>query len=323
MSVRNEAASIARKIDNLLATEFPLDGLQLIIVSDGSSDSTEQLLQRYSDKVTVVASHESVGKAAALMLGLSKADGEIVVFTDARQTLATDAIPHLVACFADATVGCVSGELMIGDSDTGITKGLGLYWRLEKFIRQLESQTGSVVGATGAIYAARRNLIPVLTAGTILDDVAIPMGIAKQGYRVLFEPNAKAWDNFSEDAHEFRRKVRTLSGNYQLVQNAPWVLTPSNPLLFRFISHKLLRLLVPFLLIVMLLTSAFLPGTFYRAAFVLQLAVYALAAVALLRPRINPLRRLTDVAYAFVSLNAAALVAFFYFVSGKKGVWAR
>jgi cellulose synthase/poly-beta-1,6-N-acetylglucosamine synthase-like glycosyltransferase len=323
MSVRNEASNISRKIENLLQSDYPPESLQLVVVSDGSTDETEEILRKYPDRVTTVVSSESVGKAAALMLGLREAEGEVIVFTDARQVLATDAIRQMTSCFGDVSVGCVSGELMIRDSETGNAKGLGMYWRLEKFIRELESRTGSVVGATGAIYSARRTLIPQLDAGTILDDVAIPMGIARQGYRVIFEPNAKAWDTFSEDGHEFRRKVRTLCGNYQLTQFAPWLIGPKNPLLFRFISHKLLRLLVPFLLIITLATSAMLQGSLYRMALAAQLGVLLLAGIALLKPRFNPLQRLTDVSFAFVSLNAAALVAFLYFISGKKGMWVR
>ena len=124
---------------------------------------------------------------------------------------------------------------------------MGLYWRIEKRVRELEAASGSVVGATGALYAVRRELVPEVPAETILDDVFIPMNVARKGLRVGFDPRARAWDTPDLGRErEFRRKVRTLTGNYQLLQLAPWLLRRENPLRFDFISHKLTRLVVPF-----------------------------------------------------------------------------
>jgi biofilm PGA synthesis N-glycosyltransferase PgaC len=163
---------------------------------------------------------------------MSVAQGDIVVFTDARQKIERGAIRLLMENFADPEVGAVSGELMLGDPANGETdRGVGLYWRIEKRVRELESSAGSVVGATGAIYAVRRELVAKVPADTILDDVFIPMNVAKQGFRVLFDERAKAWDAPDLGSQrEFRRKVRTLSGNYQLLQLAPWLLRGENPL---------------------------------------------------------------------------------------------
>jgi biofilm PGA synthesis N-glycosyltransferase PgaC len=210
------------------------------------------------------------GKASALNEGVSKAQNPIIVFTDARQALEPQSLKILVANFADPDVGCVSGELMLRQgADPTSTEGIGTYWKIEKLVRTFESNTGSVVGVTGAFYAARKDLLVPLPPNTILDDVYTPMHVAKAGSRVIFESEARAWDvPVAAAGVEFRRKVRTLTGNYQLLLLAPWMLTPSNPLLWRLISHKLLRLFVPFALLAVLISAAFITGPFYRAALI-------------------------------------------------------
>jgi cellulose synthase/poly-beta-1,6-N-acetylglucosamine synthase-like glycosyltransferase len=200
-----------------------------------------------------------------------------------------------------------------------------LYWRIEKYIRELEAASGSVVGATGALYAVRRGLLTGLPEGTILDDVYIPLQVVRQGRRVVFEPRARAWDSPDLGGGlEFARKVRTLSGNYQLVQLMPWVLSGQNPLLLRFVSHKLLRLVVPFALAAMLISSLWLRAPLYRLALVLQLAFYGLALLALARLlKAGILGRAADAAATFVLLNTAAVIAFANFVVGRKAAWSR
>ena len=188
-------------------------------------------------------------------------------------------------------------------------------------MRKLESASGSVLGVTGAIYAIRRDLYTEIPKGTILDDVFVPMHVARMGKRVVFQPSAIARDKlFSKRGKEFSRKVRTLTGNYQLLRLAPWLLTPANPLLFRFISHKLLRLVSPLFLILMLVASGMSQGLFYQAVFWLQVFFYVLASVGILSP---PARKFKPVAIAetFVMLNAAAALAFYNFVTGRNKVW--
>jgi cellulose synthase/poly-beta-1,6-N-acetylglucosamine synthase-like glycosyltransferase len=196
-----------------------------------------------------------------------------------------------------------------------------MYWKIEKATRKLESATGSVVGVTGAIYAIRRDLYREIPQGTILDDVFVPMNVARMGKRVVFQPSAIARDRlFIEKGKEFSRKVRTLTGNYQLLRLAPWLLSPSNPLLFRFISHKLLRLLVPLLLLLMLMASAIATGPFYRAIFWLQVLFYVLAAFGTFSPAAKKFKPI-GIASTFVMLNAAAALAFYNFAAGRKKVW--
>ncbi len=150
------------------------------------------------------------------------------------------------------------------------------------------------------------------------------MQVAKQGKRVVFEPRARAWDSADLGTErEFARKVRTLSGNYQLLQLAPWLLSTGNPLRFEFVSHKLLRLVMPFALVLALVTSAFVPLPVYRAMWLMQVAFYAMSLLALLRLKLGVVARAANPALTFVVLNTAAVVAFANFISGRKAVWAR
>ncbi len=332
MVVRNEEATLPRKLSNLAALNYPPERLEFVVVSDGSSDRTAEILADTAKdaRFHILASPKAKGKACRLNEALAAAKGEIAVFMDARQEIEQDAVRLLLENFTDPTVGCVSGELMLGDAASGeAEKRMGIYWRMEKKIRSLESASGSVVGATGALYAARCSLLAPIPAETILDDVLLPLQVARQGARVIFDGRARAWDDPDLGAErEFRRKVRTLTGNYQLLQIAPWVLSGANPLRFRFVSHKLLRLVVPFALAVLLVTSAAIPAPLYRAAFALQLALYALSLFALSnhalsnQPR-GVLRRVANAALALIVLNTAAVVAFANFVTGRKEVWIR
>ena len=326
MIVRNEEGVLARKLQNLLSLDYP--EYEVVVVSDGSTDDTESIMREYQRdrRLQVLLKQLSQGKASGLNEALSCVRGEIVVFTDARQAIEPGAVRFLVENFADPEVGCVSGELMLGDVKSGETsQGLGLYWRIEKQIRVLEAASGSMIGATGAIYAIRRSLLTVLPEGTILDDVYLPMEVVRQGKRVVFEDRARAWDspNLGTD-REFNRKVRTLSGNYQLVQLAPWLLTRSNPVRFEFISHKMMRLIVPFALAALLFASMFLTSPFYRIVLILQFVFYAMSALALSRTlKGGILARLADASGTFVLLNGAAVVALANFVFGRRAVWTR
>ena len=333
MVVRNEEAVIARKLENLLMLDYPRAKLDLVVVSDGSSDRTPAILadsardSRVRTRLRTLIKPASEGKAAGLNDAIKLATGDVLLFTDARQQIESNALRLLIENFADPDVGAASGELMLGDPTSGETgKGMGLYWRVEKKIRELESASGSVVGATGAIYCARRTLLDgsLLPESTILDDVLLPMQIVRKGSRVIFDARARAWDSPDlGEGREFSRKVRTLSGNYQLLQLAPWLLSSQNAIRFEFITHKLSRLAVPFALLALLIASIFLPQPFYRAALGAQLAFYALSLAALAGVKIGPLSRIADPARTFVVLNSAAMVAFINFVTGRKAIWVR
>jgi len=324
IAARNEEQSLPGKLENLYALQYPEDRLQIVIVSDGSTDDTNKILFAHKTFVTPVLIGSGSGKAYALNEGVKHATGDVLVFFDSRQTVAPQSIKNLLRSFADPTIGAVSGELILQSMNgTEGSDGLGIYWKLEKFVRRMESATGSVVGVTGAIYAIRRDLYTPMPPGTILDDVFIPMNVVLKGKRVIFDPSAVAKDRiFSERGKEFSRKVRTLTGNYQLLRFAPWLLTPRNPLLFRFICHKLLRLVVPLLLFAMLITSAFAQGSLYREVFWAQISMYALAILGWILP-VTKKSRLVSIPNTFLILNIAAVLAFCNFVVGRQRVWVK
>jgi biofilm PGA synthesis N-glycosyltransferase PgaC len=325
--VRNEDQVLEDKLRNLLELDYPVDRCQIVVVSDGSTDCTEAILHNYrsDSRLYTVLNQLARGKALSLNDGIMAAHGEVVVFTDARQKIELGAIRALCQNFVDPDVGCVSGELMMGDEATGESHhGTGVYWQIEKRVRELEAASGSVVGATGALYAIRRELLTTLPSGTILDDVYLPMQVVRQGKRVVFDARARAWDSSDlGTSREFSRKVRTLTGNYQLLQLAPWLLSSENPIRFEFVSHKLLRLAVPFFLLAMLFSAAIIAEPFYRFALALQLAFYALSLLAMIRMKTGFLTRLADASLTFVVLNTAAMVAFAHFVTGRKVAWTR
>lgn len=317
IAVHNEVGRIPAKFSSLLELDYPKDKLEIVIASDGSSDGTNELLQSLPN-VKAVIGQQNRGKASALNAAIAVARGEVILFTDARQAIEPSALRELVAHFADPAVGCASGELMFFGK-VGQESGVSVYWRLEKAIRRLESETGSVVGATGAIYAVRRSLVPFLPEGTLLDDVYIPISVVRQGYRVVFDPVARAWDEEpSAGTQEFRRKVRTLAGNYQLIDLAPWLLSWNNPQLWRVISHKLMRLIAPYLLMVNFFAVCTVrhQNGFYLSFAFLQLVFYSVAVVGTIAGRRAP--KISRAPAAFCLLNAAAVVGLIQFLRFRR-----
>lgn len=335
LACHNEERNLERRIQNLLESDYPAELLEVIVVSDGSTDSTAEIagrLSSLSNRVRPIIYAEQRGKAAALNAGVAIANGNIIVFADARQTFERGAIRELAANFSDPRVGAASGELVLDGGGASLGEGVGLYWKYEKAIRKSESRLGSVIGATGAIYAIRRELWQRLPVGTILDDVFTPMSIALRGHRVVFDEKARAHDSASESSnHEFSRKVRTLLGNYQLCQLMPRLLVPNRALLFQFYSHKLMRLAAPIFFIILLACNAILAGypmrgatsVFYQISLASQLAFYAAVLGGGYLLKHNHRIRLLNFAYVFSMMNAAALVGLIYFVFGKRNVWAR
>lgn len=321
IAARNEANRLPAKLKNLGDLSYPKDLLEIVVVSDGSTDETASILSQ-TPTVKSVILPATKGKAYALNLGVSYASGDLLVFLDARQAISLDSLEQLVNSFADPTVGAVSGELLL-ESQEGVRTGeaLGLYWKIEKAIRRLESDSGSVVGVTGAIYAIRRELFVPMPVGLILDDVFVPMQVVRQNRRVLFQPNAVARDYiFSQQGKEFSRKVRTLTGNLQLLQAAPWLLSPKNPILFRFVSHKMMRLLVPWLLIVMLVASAISSRPVMHLLLGSQLLLFGFGGVGAALPKTKHWR-IVGIPATFGMLNVAVLVAFYKVFAKKTDVW--
>lgn len=325
IAVYNEAPRIAARVRNLLEQDYPAPLLRIVVVSDGSTDGTEHLAAVGDARVRVLALRENCGKATALNAALAVVETELVVFTDARQRFAPDALQRLVAAFADPRVGAVTGELEI-DSAGGVPAPAGLYWRMEKFLREREARLGWLHGVSGAVYALRTGLFRALPAGTLLDDMWIPLHAAFAGYRIWMARDAIAYDVSSASAaEEYRRKLRTLAGNWQLLARLPRLLDPlRNPVFLAWVSHKLLRLIAPWLLIAALLASMRIDEPFYRVAFYAQCCAYLLALLALLAPRMAAHVPLLPAAASFVMLNAAALLALPASVAlDARGLWKK
>ena len=281
VAARNEGRRLPARIDNILASEYPQDRLQIIVASDGSTDNTVEALAPYRNRITLLPLPPT-GKAGALNAAIDEAAHPLLVFADARQRFAPDAIRRLVSHFEDPAIGAVSGELILDGRGSTVADGVGAYWTYEKWLRRHEATVGSTLGVTGAIYAMRRSLWRPLPPDTILDDVMAPMRVVLAGFRVTFDALAHAYDETAADASaELRRKSRTLAGNYQLLAREPRLLVPiANPVWLQFMSHKVGRLVVPYALVATLAASAWLAPSsmFYALAFAVQLGFYGLAA---------------------------------------------
>jgi len=290
VAVHNEQERIGPRLQNLISLDYPPDLYEILVCSDGSTDRTEEEVQKIirhleaSGKTTVrirlLASQRHVGKSEALNRGVAAASGSIVVFADARQKFHPSALRELAANFSDPAVGSASGELVLSsvDAQTAGREEIGLYWSYEKRIRKLESEFDSMLGATGAIYAIRRTGFEPAPPGTLLDDVLIPMRLVLSGYRAVFDPQAIAYDSPMDLQDEFRRKVRTLTGNYQILFQLPALCSPfKNRVFFQYLSHKVGRLCVPFALVLLFVSNLFIPEGGYLVFLFLQGVFYVLA----------------------------------------------
>lgn len=322
----NEAARVAQRLDNLLSLDYPRCQLEILFASDGSSDDTVERAQAYGPGgIKVIAFNRQRGKPAVLNDIVPEARGDVVVLADARQQFEPETLRALVTPFADPRVGAVSGELILNQnaSGTSVGEGVGFYWRYEKFIRRNESLVDSTVGATGAIYAIRKDLFKPIPEDTIVDDVWLPVQIVRRGYRVVFEPNARAYDGAAATAaEEFTRKVRTIAGNFQLFARDLWLLSPiHNRLWFQTVSHKGLRLLTPLLLVTVLCTNLLLlEEPIYRLTFIGQAGFY-LAALGGYSLR-NSSRKTPFLSFPYILclLSCATSIAFFRFATGRQSV---
>jgi cellulose synthase/poly-beta-1,6-N-acetylglucosamine synthase-like glycosyltransferase len=319
--VRNGARWIEAKIRSLLETRYPGELIDVLIVSDGSTDGSDEIVSRYPDVRVRLLALPPGGKAVAVNRGIENVSGEIVVLTDVRQTFDPGAIPRLLACFAEPGVGVVTGELVIREGANREEYNTGLYWRYEKAIRRNLNRIDAMLGATGSIYAIRRELAPRIPADVLLDDVYVPFAVALRGFRIFFEDEAKAYDLPTALHAEFWRKVRTQAGVYQILFHFPALLSPFNRRFIHFLSHKLGRLLLPFALLGAALASFFLPEPWRVAALGLQGIFYGLALADPFVPERSRLKRLSAVVRAFVVLTAAAGCALAVFVLPARQLW--
>ncbi len=334
MAVHNGARLLRGQMEHLISLD-PEYVREIIVVSDGSYDGTAEMLGEIKAKlqdarVRTILLPEQGGKAAALNHGIAAATGEILLFLDIRPKVAEGALAELMSNFADPKVGCVAGELLLNTEghDAAASAVSGVYWKYEQWIRNCEAAFDSPVGVYGGFYAVRRELASAYPAGIILDDMFQPLAIVAKGYRSVLDRSALVVDTWpAKAAGEFQRKVRTLAGNYQLMSLAPWVLGWKNRLWFQLVSHKLLRLVVPYLFVVLLVSATWLgwkttgmEAIAWRIFAALEWAFW-LSALAALRAKLPVIHRIAAPASALLVLNVAAVVGLYKFLFTAGPLW--
>lgn len=329
VALHNEEAVIEEKIANCRALDYPGELLEVVFVSDGSTDRTEALVREAQDEMVRLVALERGGKARALNEGVAVASGEIIVFTDANNFLEADAIRKIVRNFADPDVGGVCGNKRLrarGGDATG--EGENLYWRYDKWQKKLESRIGSIFAADGTLYAVRKSLYVPIEEPAQADDIAISTRVVLQGRRLVWEDDAVAWEDApAEGRAEFRRKARVTNHSVRALLLLGSALFMHGFYSVELLSHKLLRHLVPFFLIPLLLSNGMLAaaqGAMYSFLLAGQLAFY-LAALAGLVLRDTGLGKAKPfyVPYYFTLVNAAAFLGVLSIVGGKRHtVWS-
>lgn len=329
ISVWNEEDVIRRKLENILAIDYPRDRLEIVIGSDGSSDGTNEIVRSFKDnRIQFLERSHRRGKMMMLNDLVSMAKHDIIIFNDARQEIPQGAYRSLVANFADPSVGCVSGELMFRKKEGGTAQGINFYWEYEKFMRNCEAKIHSMLGATGAMYAIRRELFSPVPHNVVLDDMYVPFKIIEKGYRAIFDPDAKAFDDPAQNPQEeYRRKTRTLFGNFQIFQIFTHMFNPvASPIAIQLISHKFLRILAPFLMILLFIANASMLGhPFFRNVMILQAIFYGSALFGFVsksttNPLITKVSKLFVVPYVFCLLNFSVLVGFWRFLRSNQSI---
>jgi biofilm PGA synthesis N-glycosyltransferase PgaC len=321
IAVHNGEHFLADKLDSIVNLDYPRELMEVYVLSDGSTDGTADVARRYASNGIQLLELPKGGKPVALNAGIVRSTGEILVLTDVRQVLERDSVRELIACFADPTIGVVSGDLPMREGIDREESNTSLYWRYEREIRKNLGKLGSTFGATGQFYAIRRELAPVMPADTLLDDMYLPLAAYFRGYRVIVDEAARAIEYPFSVQGEFRRKVRTLAGNYQIMMQYPALLSRRNPMLFHFVSYKIGRLLLPWLFLGLLVSSFGLPRPWAQVLIGVQVVFYGLAALDLLIPVNSSIKRLSTPARTVVTLLAAAALAVSVFFVAPHRLW--
>ena len=327
----NEEEVIADKLQNALSQNYPHERLEILVGSDGSDDNTDQIVKEFEGRGVRLVACQRQGRIATLNETVSHAQGDILVFSDANSMYDRDSLAAISACFSDANVGGVAGD-QVYTTDKGNAGSLGerLFWNFDRFLKKMQSRAGSVTSSTGAIHAVRRELFEPVPSG-VCDDFLISTRVIAKGYRLVFEPNAIAYEEVaSSDKAEFRRKSRIIARGIRGL----WVMKSLlNPLAFGFYSfqlasHKLLRWSVIFLLpIILILNVACIgQGIVYQILLGLQFAFYLMALIGILL-RNTPIFRskfakAMAVPYFFCMANFSALSGWYQFMAGRRvDIW--
>jgi cellulose synthase/poly-beta-1,6-N-acetylglucosamine synthase-like glycosyltransferase len=322
----NEEAAIAARLENALASDYPPDRLQIIVASDGSSDATDAIVGAFRSRGVVLLSLPRGGKIRALNEAVRHASGEILVFSDANTMCEPDALTVMAANFADPTVGGVAGHTVyrLHSQAESSSHGESLYWDYDTWLKELESQTGSVVSAHGGLHAVRRQLYRPVLDGGVTDDFAISTAVVEQGYRLVFEPRARAAEiAVPEATREFRRRVRLMTRGLRAILLRRRLLNPFRHGLYSVLlfSHKVVRRLAPVSLIAIAWATLWLaPGNgFYLVAALGQGMFYGLAVMGwFLRRGAKGRMKLLYVPFYYCMANAACAVALVQLALGKR-----
>ena len=328
----NEASIIEEKIRNTLDLSYPKEKLQLLFITDGSSDSTPELISKYSE-IKLMHIPARSGKIQAIHRAMHEVHSEVVVYTDANTFLNKEALLLIARHYADPTIGAVSGEKRVmQDELSDATAGEGFYWKYESTLKKWDSELYSVVGAAGELFSVRRSLYKPVESDTILDDFMISMLIAQQGYRIVYEPTAYASESSSDNIHEeLKRKVRIAAGGIQSILRLKKLLNPfAFPMLsFQYISHRVLRwTITPFLLILALILNiaivAISGGLFYTLILIAQVTFYLLAFSGWMLEKRKIKVKALFVPYYFCIMNYAVLAGINRYIKGSQSsVWEK
>ncbi|MFL5620530.1 MAG: glycosyltransferase [Gemmatimonadaceae bacterium] len=321
VATRADATAVRDRVDDLLRTEYPASLLDVVVAYDART--TEPMASwsgADATRVLVVRGDEPGGKAAALNAGVRAARGDVLLFADSGQRFGPGAVALLVRALMRPGVGAASGRLELAAGAKAPALPLRLYWSLERWLRRREADVHSAIGVTGAIYAMHRALWTPLPAGLILDDLYVPMQLVLRGQRIAFVDEARAYETrATTDGNEYRRKVRTLTGVLQLCAWLPQTLTPlRNPVWLQFVTHKLLRLLTPYWLLVCVAWAIAAVGQRIGLGWLLAAMV---AFVAALQLRSRPFRALRSAVVSSILLQVATVRATANGARGRWDVW--
>lgn len=320
----NEERALAAKLENTLALNYPREMTEIVVASDCSTDRTDEIAREFSARgVRLCRQFERLGKTAAQNAAVEQARGEIIMFSDATSHYQPDVIRTMMPNFADAAVGCVAGRLVYVDpADSRVGRGARSYWSYETFLKKHESRAGSLIGASGCLYAVRRSAyVPLYHEAC--SDFIIATKMVEQGLRAIYEPDAVCTEqtNRRSDA-ELKMRVRVIAQTFTDLWRHRSMLNPfrSGFYAVQLLSHKVMRYLVPFFLIAIFAASAMLaPASFvYRLLFAVQLAGYGCALLAWLLERVGIRSRMLALPQYFVLANVASLIGCYQFLRGER-----